>query len=137
MRSTALRLCAAGLAVWLASAPRAGAAGGFVMADGLDRWRAEVFIGNPRVRRFLQGPKLDGGAGGILEVDSRGNAFVACGTFVQFVSAEGTARVLTGSPGVRGSTDGPPWKATFGDAVDIAMASDTLFYVADAANFTI
>jgi hypothetical protein len=136
MRSAAITLCTLALAV---SAPARGARAGesFVMDDDVDRWRAEIFIGNPNVRHFLQGPARDGGAGGIVEVDSRGNAFVACGTFVQFVSAEGTARVLTGSPGVRGNTDGPPWKATFGAAVDIAMASDTLFYVADAANFTI
>lgn len=118
-------------AVW-AAAPK-----GFILADDIDEWQVEIFIGSPNVRGFIQGPKLEGGASGPLEIDSQGNAFVACGTFIQMVSADGTARVLAGSPGLSGNTDGPPWKATFGHAIDIAMASDTLFYVADAANLTI
>jgi hypothetical protein len=132
--ATALLLVAG--ASWVYAAAARGA-GGFVMVDDVDQWHAEMFIGNPNVKGFVQGDKLAGGAGGILEVDSAGNAYVACGTFIQVVSKDGVARVLTGSPGVTGNTDGPPWKATFGSAVDIAMASDTLFYVADAANFTI
>jgi hypothetical protein len=127
-------LLAAGGAVYAAAAR---GRGGFILADDIDEWRAEVFVGNRNVKGFVQGDKLAAGAGGVIEIDSRGNAFVACGSFIQFVSKDGVARVLAGSPGVTGNTDGPPWRATFGSAVDIAMASDTLFYVADAANFTI
>jgi hypothetical protein len=109
----------------------------FIPVEDAGQWQAEIFIGSPNVKYFIQGPKLEGGATGTLAIDSKGNAFVTCGSFIQFVSKEGNARILTGTPGLTGNTDGPPWKTTFGSAVAIALASDQLFYVADAANFTV
>jgi hypothetical protein len=130
-------LAAAGLLLLGGAAAWAAAAGGFIPADDVGEWRAEIFIGSPDVRHFLQGAALEGGVEGIVEIDGRGNAYVACGSFIQLVTREGTARILTGSPGVTGSTDGPPWKATFGCALDLALAADDLLYVADAGNFTV
>ena len=108
----------------------------WIPMDDVDQWEAKLFCGSPAVRWFLQGPKLEGAASGVVAVDSKGTAYVACGTFIQQV-AGGAARVLTGAPGITGNTDGPPGQATFGNAIDLAMASDDLIYVADAANFTL
>jgi hypothetical protein len=104
-----------------------------ILIDDIDRMTAEVFCGNAAVRDFLQGPKLEGGAAGIVVFDSKGVAYVACRTFIEVV-AGGQARILTGVPGTSGWTDGPPGAATFGDVEDIAIANDRLLYVADGAN---
>jgi len=108
----------------------------WIPIDDVDDWQAKSFCGSPTVRWFLQGPKLEGGASGVVVVDSKGTAYVACGTFIQEVKGD-TARVLTGAPGITGNTDGPPGQATFGNAIDLAMASDDLMYVVDAASFTL
>jgi hypothetical protein len=68
--------------------------------------------------------------------DSKGTAYVACGTFVQVVAGN-SVQILTGAPGLQGCTDGAPWKTTFGDACDIAIANDNLLYVVDGANFAL
>ncbi len=109
----------------------------YILVDDVDEWYVDWFCGNPAVRDFLQGPKLEGAAAGGVVFDSRGNAYVACGTFVQIVTSGGKARLLTGSPGMAGNTDGPPWQATFGGAAVIATANDNLLYVVDGANFTL
>jgi hypothetical protein len=113
----------------------AGAQGKYILIDDIDQWRVEPFCGSPAARHFLQGPRPESGASGIVTFDRRGNAYVACGTFIQVVTPDGHARVLAGSPGVAGHTDGPPWKATFGQAAVIAMADDETMYVVDSANF--
>ncbi|MFW6157857.1 MAG: hypothetical protein ACOC8E_00695 [Planctomycetota bacterium] len=122
-------------AAWLASPGTA--AQKYIVADDIDQWRAEMFCGSPTVRHFLQGPKGEGAATGTMAFDRRGNAYVACGTFIQVVTPDGAARLLTGAPGLAGNTDGPPWKATFAGADDIASADDHTLYVADGANFTV
>lgn len=121
----------------LLGASAAPAAGRYILADDIDDWHVDWFCGHPAVRNFLQGPKLEGGASGVLAFDSKGNAYAACGTFIQVVTAAGQARLLTGSPGLAGCTDGPPWKATFSGAVDIAIVGDNLLYVVDSASFTL
>ena len=132
-----------GIVVYLSAAVLAcgvGRAAGtpdYLLVDDVDEWHVEWFCGSPAVRHFLQGPKLEGAASGMLTFDSQGNAYVACGTFIQIVTKDGRARLLTGSPGVAGNTDGPPWKATFAGACDIAAAGDGLLYVVDSANFTV
>ena len=118
-------LCAPGLA-----------AETWIPFDDVDQWQAKPFCGSPTARWSVQGPKFEGAASGVIVVDSKGTAYVACGTFIQEIRG-GSARVLTGAPGICGNTDGPPGRATFGNAIDIAMANDDLMYVADAANFTL
>jgi hypothetical protein len=105
--------------------------------DDVGQWTVEVFCGNPNNGSFLQGPKLEGGAGGKIVFDSQGNAYTACGTFIQMIARDGTVRVLAGTPGLTGATDGPAWKATFAGAGDLAMANDTTLYVVDGVNFTL
>ena len=125
------------LLVMLVGSVPAKADGPFILMDGIDDWRAEIFCGNPAVRGFVQGPKLQGAASGIIVFDSQGNGYVACESFVQVVSKDGQARILTGQPDITGNTDGPPGVATFGNAIDIAIANDNLLFVADAANLTL
>ena len=108
-----------------------------ILMDGIENWKAEMFCGNAGVRGFVQGPKLEGAASGIMAFDSRGNAYMACETFIQIVTPDGQARVLTGTPDVAGNSDGLPGQATFGNALDIALASDDLLYVADGASLTL
>ena len=108
-----------------------------ILMDGIDDWRAEMFCGSPAVRGFVQGPKLQGAVPGILAFDSQGNAYAACETFIQIITRDGQARLLTGAPDIVGNTDGPPGKATFGNAIDIALVNDDLLYVVDAANLTL
>ena len=110
---------------------------GYILTEDIDDWEVRPFCGSPLVRFFLQGAKLEGGASGIVVFDSQGTAYVACGSFIQVVTPAGSARILTGAPGVTGSTDGPPWKTTFGDAYDIAIADDETLYVVDRVNFTL
>jgi len=130
LRTAALLVALCGVSTLGAAAQR------WIPMDDVDQWQAQAFCGSPTVRWFLQGPKFEGGASGVVVVDSKGTAYVACGTFIQEVRGD-TARVLTGAPGITGNTDGPPGRATFGNAIDIAMASDDLMYVVDAANFTL
>jgi hypothetical protein len=130
--------CTAALLLLLAlSASLARSAETYIVADDIDQWHVERFSGHPGVRGFLQGPKLEAAASGILAFDSKGNAYVACGTFIQIITRDGQARILTGTPGVTGNTDGPPWKTTFGAATDIALAGDGRLFVVDGANFTL
>jgi hypothetical protein len=129
---------AVSLFVLLAASVRpAAGAERLILMDGIDDWRAEVFAGNPKVRGFVQGPKLESAASGILAFDSQGNAYVACETFIEIITKDGQARVLTGAPGISGNTDGPPGKAAFGDAIDIALVNDNLLYVVDASSLTL
>lgn len=109
---------------------------GYILVEDIDEWEATWFCGCPGVRHFLQGPKLEGGASGAVVFDSKGNAYVACGTFIQVVR-DHSVRILTGAFGVAGCTDGAAWQTTFGNASAIAMANDHLLYVVDSANFTV
>jgi hypothetical protein len=108
-----------------------------ILMDGIADWTAELFAGCPAVRGFVAGPKLEGAASGIMAFDSKGNAYVACETFVELITADGRARVLAGAPELSGNTDGPPGEATFGNAIDIAMVGDDLLYVVDGASLTL
>jgi len=110
---------------------------GWILVDDIDQWHAELYCGDPDVREFLQGPALEGGAQGVVDFDGKGNGYVACGTFVQIVTADGQARVLAGTPGVKGNTDGPPWQATFSNVADLAVADDETLYAVDSANLTL
>lgn len=128
----ALLLC------WAAAgAGSALAAGQVTPVEDLDKWKVEIFCGSPRNPGFFQGPRAEGGAGGMLAFDGQGNAYAACGTFIQFIPKEGAVRVLAGTPGVSGSADGPPEKAAFAGACDIAMPDDKTIYVVDGVNFTL
>jgi len=109
----------------------------YTLMEGIDQWQAEMFSGNPAVKHFVQGPKDAAAAGGILVFDKKGNAYTASGTFIQVITADGNARILTGTPGVKGATDGPPWKATFGEAYAIAIDDDDTLYVVDRGNMTL
>jgi hypothetical protein len=104
---------------------------------GTENWKVETYCGNPRVRAFLPGDKLQTALTGAVVFDSQGNGYVAAETFVAVVTRDGRADVLAGQPGLAGCTDGPPGRATFGNAIDIALVSDSLLYVADAANFAL
>ncbi len=108
-----------------------------IMVEDVGKWTVELFCGNPRNRHFIQGPRTEGGAVGNVVFDSAGNAYMACGTFIQFVDEKsGTARVLAGAPGIGGSTDGPPWKASFMGAFVLAMPDENTIYVVDGIGFT-
>jgi hypothetical protein len=125
------------VALWCATcAAAAAAAQRWIPIEDVDRWEAKIFCGSPTPRWFVQGPRFEGAARGVVVVDSKGTAYMACGTFIQEARGD-TARVLTGAPGITGNTDGPPGRATFGNAIDLSMANDDLMYVVDAANFTL
>lgn len=123
----------------------------YLEREDIDEWRVEAFCGAPPAqsqpaggyaghyveRGFAQGPKSEVGAVGAMAFDSRGNAYVACESFIEVITADGQVRVLTGAPGISGNTDGLPGQATFGHAIDIALDTDDRLYVADAANLTI
>jgi len=66
----------------------------YILVDDVDEWYVDWFCGNPAVRDFLQGPKLEGAAAGGVVFDSRGNAYVACGTFIQIVTSGGNTVTL-------------------------------------------
>ena len=108
-----------------------------ILMEDIDQWTARMYAGNPKVRAFVQGPKLETGLSGMLAFDSKGNAYAACETFIALLTADGQALLLTGQPGLAGNTDGPPGLATFGNAIDIAIAGDDVLYVVDAANLTL
>ncbi|MCG3178487.1 MAG: hypothetical protein BIFFINMI_00815 [Phycisphaerae bacterium] len=118
-------------AVLAADAPR------LILTDDIDQWQAEIYAGNPLVHKFVPGPRLETGLGGIVAFDSKGNGYVAAGTFIAQVTPDGQALLLTGQPELPGASDGPPGRATFGDALDIAVADDDTLYVVDAANLTL
>jgi hypothetical protein len=128
-----------GLAVWSAAAAEAEKTSTqpHILMAGIEQWQAERFCGNPNVHGFVQGPKNEGAAEGIIVFDSRGTAYMACETFIQVVTLDGQARILTGSPDITGNSDGMSGQATFGNAIDIAMVNDDLLYVVDAANGTL
>jgi hypothetical protein len=110
-----------------------------IFPDDLDQWRAEIVVGRPGNYAFVQGPAKEGGLAGSghIAFDREGNMFNACGTFIQIVTKDGTARVLAGTPGIGGATDGPAANATFAGAVDLAMAKDGVIYVVDEPNVTV
>jgi hypothetical protein len=60
--------------------------------------------------------------------------YAACETFIQVVGRDGSARVLAGTPGIGGCTDGPAAKATFAGARDLAMDKSGAIYVVDEIN---
>jgi len=95
------------------------------------------YCGNGRKGRFVPGDRFGASLAGSVAFDRAGNGYVAAGTFIALVPKEGPMEVLTGQPGFSGHSDGPPGRATFGNALDIACAGDGLLYVADAANFTL
>ena len=106
-----------------------------ILPDDIDSWTVDVFCHSGG--GFLQGPKLEGAAAGKIIFDSQGNGFVACGTFIEMVTKDGAVRLLAGTPGIGGSTDGPAWKASFAGACDLALADDNTLYVVDGVNFTL
>lgn len=134
----------AGVIGWLATAAALGAAAPeskVIFPEDIDSWRAAIVVGCPGNYELIQGPALEGGLAGRrdtgpghIAIDSRGNLYAACGTFIQVVTAEGSARILAGTPGLAGHADGPAWKAAFADARDIAMPDDDTMYVADDIN---
>jgi hypothetical protein len=124
------------LSVLAACAVRA-SAGQVIPIEDLDRWKVENFCGGARNPGFVQGPRNESGVAGMLAFDSAGNAYAACSTFIAFIPKEGAVRVLAGTPGIAGGTDGPPWQATFAGAADIAMPDDKTLYVVDGVNFTL
>ncbi|MFW6158956.1 MAG: hypothetical protein ACOC8E_06320 [Planctomycetota bacterium] len=104
--------------------------------DAMD-WELDVYCGKRGVRAFVPGDKFRTSLSGMLVFDSKGNGYVAAGTFIAILTADGHADVLTGHTDLSGNTDGPPGRATFGQAIDITLVNDDLLYVADAANFTL
>lgn len=139
MRRSVPRMAAFLFALWTAAF--AAAAGeerpAHVLMDGIEKRTAEIYAGCPAAKSFVQGPKLEGAAPGIMAFDSRGNAYVACESFIELITTDGRVRLLTGTPDVCGNTDGAPGKATFGNAIDIALVNDDLLYVVDGANLTL
>jgi hypothetical protein len=123
------------------------AAGGFsraeeakttvILNEDATNWVVSVYCGQRGVQAFVPGDKFRTSLSGMLVIDGKGNGYVAAGTFVAIVTSDGQADVLTGDPEAAGDTDGPPGRASFGNAIDIALANDGLLYVADAANFTL
>ena len=109
----------------------------YILVEDVDQWQVDSYCGSRAVRHFLQGPKLEGARPGIMTFDGQGNAYVACGTFVQIVTRSGQVRILAGAPGVSGATDGAPWQATFTDAAVIESAGDDTLYVVDSGSFTL
>lgn len=106
-----------------------------IMPDDIDTWTVDVFCHGGG--SFVQGPKLEGAAAGKIVFDSKGNGFVACGTFIEMVTRDGAVRLLAGTPGIGGNTGGPAWKASFSGACDLALADDNTLYVIDGINFTL
>lgn len=108
-----------------------------ILMKDANEWELSTYCGNPQVQTFVPGDKLRTALSGSVAFDSKGNGYVTVGTFIAIVTKDGLADVLTGQPGFAGNTDGPPGRATFGKAIDIALINDDLMYVADAANFTL
>lgn len=119
------------------SGARAVAADKEIFIDDINDWTVEWFCGNPRASGFVQGPRFESAVGGKIVFDKAGNGYVGGGTAIQFVPKTGPVRVLTGTSGVKGSTDGPPWKATFSGIRDIAISPDDVLYVCDGIDFTV
>ncbi len=124
-------LCAAAI-----GAPT-GAADKEILVDDIGDWTVEWFCGNPRNSGFTQGPRFEGASGGKIVFDKAGNGYVGCGTYIQLVPKTGPVRILAGTPGIKGSTDGPPWKAAFSGIRDIAMSPEDALYVCDGVDFTV
>ncbi|MBA4387787.1 MAG: hypothetical protein C0404_07390 [Verrucomicrobia bacterium] len=122
----------------LAISARAGS-GAVIFPDDLDQWQAQVVVGRPGNTSFIQGPAKEGGIAGTghIAIDKAGNIYSACGTFIQVAGKDGTARVLAGSPGIGGCTDGAAEKATFASAIDIAIGPDGALYVVDEVNLAL
>ena len=108
-----------------------------IVIENAEDWHAGVFCGHPNVRSFVPGRTFHTALWGMMTFDRAGNAYVAAETFIAIVTPNGRVEVLTGQPGIAGNTDGLPGVATFGNAIDLAMAGDDLIYVVDAANFTL
>jgi hypothetical protein len=107
-----------------------------IMVDDVDDWRVEWFCGGPNASGGAQGPREECAVGGTLVFDSKGNGYVSSGTFIRMIPAEGPVRIIAGTPGVKGCTDGPAWKATFSGAKDLVMHDDIL-YVLDSTNLAV
>jgi len=121
---------------WLLPVVASARGGRTVLAEDANEWREERFCGRP-TQFFIQGPKSEGARDGMLAFGADGEVYVACGTFIQRIGKDGTVRILAGTPGLVGNTDGPPWRASFGDACDIALADEKTLYVVDRVNFTV
>lgn len=132
------KACAVAWLLWAAIiGALAGAAEKEILIDDIGDWSVEWFCGNPRARGFVQGPRFESAVGGKIVFDKAGNGYVGSGTTIQFVPKTGPVRVLTGTSGVKGSTDGPPWKAAFSGIRDIAISPDDILYVCDGIDFTV
>lgn len=132
-----LRILMPVLILTLGYAERGGAQEKTIFSEDAADWELATYCGKRGVWGFIPGDKFRTALSGVLAMDSRGNAYVAAETFVAVVTPDGRADVLTGHPDLSGSTDGPPGRATFGNAIDIVLVNDGLMYVADAANFTL
>jgi internalin A len=108
-----------------------------ILVDNAKDLESVLYCGNAKIRTFVAGDKFRTGLSGRVVFDSLGNGYVAAGTFVAIVTTDGRADVLTGHTDLRGHTDGPPGRASFGNALDIALVNDDLMYVVDGANFTL
>jgi len=107
-----------------------------VMEDAAE-WTVRRYCGSSRRGSFVPGNRFRTPLSGSLVCDRAGNGYIAAGTFIAVVPKNGPVEVLTGQPGFSGNTDGPPGRATFGSAVDIAMAGENTLYVVDASNLTL
>lgn len=102
----------------------------------LSSWQVEVFAGNAG-GSFIEGPRRGCGAPGAMTFDRQGNAYVAVGSFVYTVTADGDVRLFAGVPGMPGAADGSAERACFSGINSIACGPDGAVYVSDAGNFCI
>lgn len=109
---------------------------GVIRTPTAGEWRVDWWCGGPATAGFVQGPRADCGLSGKLAFDRDGAAYAACGTFIARVPKAGPVRIIAGTPGVKGATDGPPERATFADAMDIDICDGAL-YVVDRANYLV
>jgi hypothetical protein len=110
--------------------------GKVIQADDVDQWTVAWWSGGPGSKGFVQGPRSECSLGGNIVFDSKGDAYVTAGTCIATIPKEGTVRIITGTPGVKGCTDGPPWKTTFGSVSCLDIHNDVL-YVLDRSNLAV
>ena len=94
-----------------------------ILNEDATNWEVSVYCGQRGIQAFVPGDKFKTALTGMLVIDGKGNGYVAAGTFVAIVTADGQADVLSGDPEAAGDTDGPPGRASFGNAIDIALAT--------------
>jgi hypothetical protein len=108
-----------------------------ILAEDAAEWMTRRYCGSFRSGSFVSGDRFRTPLSGSVVFDRAGRGYVAAGSFIAVVPKDGPVEVLTGQPGFAGNTDGPPGRATFGSAVDIALAGEDTLYVVDASNFTL